>query len=179
MTKVRSFQDYLTRIRQVAEAATPATALRFCAWTLRRFPELFGDDVWDGLTPAETGRLREMLRAFDLAATEGAPLPADRVVALELDLLAFGPTDDDDAPAVHPDAIEFRGAVWPALEYCRTQNIDEICALSERLMNSLDYNLDPRPEGCGLDNLFTFPRMQRELEAHLLALAGDGRPGIG
>jgi len=85
MTKVRSFQDYLTRIRQVAEAATPATALRFCAWTLRRFPELFGDDVWDGLTPAETGSLREMLRTFDLAASKSFPLGAQARLQLRLE----------------------------------------------------------------------------------------------
>ena len=166
-TDVKSFDQYRKRVCTLVTEAPVAVRMEFCAWILKRLPEAFGASVWKGLTAAELGRFHAMLQAVESAAAEGKPLSPPQAAALQAELMAFGPEDDEGAKIeVDPDATEFQGALWTALEFCRTGDVSRVCVMSEYPINCWDYRLEPVHETYTLENMFTFPEMRQEFELH-------------
>jgi hypothetical protein len=177
MTDVESFDQYVARISLLVRNASATRRIQFCAWALVHFPQVFGEPVWDGLTPAELGRFREILRAIE-AAAQGKPLSAPLAATLQAELEAFGPHEDDAGIEIHWHAIYFRSAASAALEYCQTGDPAHVCAVSEYLIYSWDYELNDGSYRS--NNVFTVSQMRRELEQHEQLLEGvTGRPTRG
>jgi hypothetical protein len=158
---VRSFADYRHHIRRITRELKPTAALQFCNWCIERFQRQFGDTVWDGLTSDE--RLAFAGLISELRATEALNelLSADRARSLKKELEAFGPSDEIEAIEVEPDAIGFRELVWSTLEFCRTQDICQVCAVAEEMINAIDHH---RPDvEHGLGDMFCSPSLASEL----------------
>jgi hypothetical protein len=159
---VRSFADYRNHIRRITKDLKPIAALRFCNWCIERFQRMFGDEVWDSLTPDE----RVLLAGFisELRATESLEevMRAERAEAIIRQIEAFGPHDEIAAIEILPDAIGFRELVWSTLEYCRTRNMAQVYGVSEEMMNSIDHHREDTHH-YGLDNMFCAPSLAEEL----------------
>ena len=170
---VRSFADYRNHIRRITKDLKPIAALRFCNWCIERFQRLFGNDVWDGLTPDE----KLLLAGFisELRATESLDevMRAERAEAIIGQIEAFGPRDEKEAIEVLPDAIGFREVVWSTLEYCRTRNIVQVCGVSEEMINSIDHHRGDDAH-YRLDNMFCAPALAEEVRLQTEFIRGLG-----
>jgi hypothetical protein len=161
---IRSYQDYRHWIRRELEALQPTERVSFCSWCLGRFPEDFGAEVWDGLTDEERSRLKDLISELRSAAAAGVPLSPGRAAALQREVETFGPLDEAAAIEVHPNGVELRSAVWQALELCKNADVAAACAVSEAFINSWDYRVEQQDDSYGLENMFTFPELKREID---------------
>jgi hypothetical protein len=173
--EVLSYQQYRSKIRSLLAPLISPQAVRFCAWSVGRFPMAFGEAVWDGLTEAERSSLRGAIDELEASASSGRLLSPDRAAVLQQLLQSFGPTGDVAAIEVHPDGVEFRSLVWQTLEYCRTQDPAALCAVSEAFINSWDYQVEQQGGGYSLDNMFSYPQLNGELALQTEYIAALGK----
>lgn len=162
-TAVASFTQYRERIRGLLAVVTPHGGLAFCLWCGSRFPQEFGEGVWNGLTEAERLRLEAIVTRLREAAAKQQLVDPETATQLQAELEAFGPHDEVAAIEVHPDGVEFRSLVWQTLEYCRTREVSALCAVSESLVNAWDYRIEQSATSYDLENMFTFPELKLEL----------------
>jgi hypothetical protein len=170
---VRSFDEYREWIRQLTRQADLAGALRFCAWSLRRFLGEFGPDVWDGLSSDERITVGQIVAELEDSASRSQPIEGERARRLQGILEGLGPHDDVQAIEVRPDATEFRSAIFNALDFRCTGDPSALSAISENLVNARDYRLEPMDEAYSFENMFTYPELERELALQQRQLRGS------
>jgi hypothetical protein len=163
MSKVRSYDEYRSRIQQLLGELVPAEATAFLAWSLGRFPEEFGEQVWDGLTQVERAWLEGVVAEVQSQAGSAPHVANVRAADLQRQVERLGPSDPVAATEVHPDAVEFRSAIWQALEFCRGLEVAALCAVSERFINVWDSRADPADGSYLNENMFTYPALAAEL----------------
>lgn len=160
---VRSFTDYRHHIRRITLNLKPVSALRFCNWCIERFQRQFGETVWDGLTSDERLALAAIISELRASEALEQLVPGDRAAAFMKQIESFGPLDEVAAIEVEPDATGFREIVWSTLEYCRSQDVVQVCAVSEEMINSVDHHATDGTYQ--LENMFTAPPLANELAA--------------
>jgi hypothetical protein len=161
---VSSYQDYKKYLEQLMMNVSPLKGLKFSVWCIKRYQAKYGDIIWDGLNQTERSQLESVISELELAVQVSMVLASEKASNFLFILEKFGPEDEyaEDAVEIAPEANMFYGLVHQALTWCAASNSNSLCAVSEEMINALDFQQED--QNYQLENMFTFPDLRHELE---------------